>query len=100
MRKFWNAVKLFLRETDMWLLISSIVTSVFGLLMVYSATRHSLLEGQWFTRDFLIMLIAVVLGIGLCLLISYFNYEVFTRFWLIIGAVCFGSLVLLFPFGT
>ncbi|MCI5738529.1 MAG: FtsW/RodA/SpoVE family cell cycle protein [Ruminococcus sp.] len=100
MRKFWNSVKLFLRETDMWLLISSIVTSVFGLLMVYSATCHSLIEGQWFTRDFLIMLIAVVLGIGLCLLISYFNYEVFTRFWLIIGAVCIGSLVLLFPFGT
>ena len=43
MRKFWNSVKLFLRETDMWLLISSIVTSVFGLLMVYSATCHSLL---------------------------------------------------------
>lgn len=100
MKKFLSSAKLFFRETDMWLLLSSILTSVFGLLMVYSATRHDLLEGQLFTREFLIMLIAVVVGIGLCLLISYFNYEVFTRFWLIIGAVCIGALLLLFPFGT
>lgn len=100
MKKFWNSVKLFLRETDIWLLLGAVITSVFGLIMVYSATRHNLTEGQLFTREFLIMLIAVVLGIGLCLLISYFNYEVFTRFWLIIGAVCIVSLLLLFPFGT
>ncbi len=100
MKKFLSSAKLFFRETDMWLLLSSILTSVFGLLMVYSATRHDLLEGQLLTREFLIMLIAVVVGIGLCLLISYFNYEVFTRFWLIIGAVCIGALLLLFPFGT
>lgn len=100
MKKIGNAVKLFLRETDMWLFISSLLASVFGLVIVYSATRHDLIEGQFFTREFLIMLIAVVLGIGLCLVISYFNYEVFTRFWLIIGAVCIGSLLLLFPFGT
>lgn len=100
MKKFWNSVKLFLHETDIWLLLGAVITSVFGLIMVYSATRHNLTEGQLFTREFLIMLIAVVLGIGLCLLISYFNYEVFTRFWLIIGAVCIVSLLLLFPFGT
>lgn len=100
MKKFWNSVKLFLHETDIWLLLGAVITSVFGLIMVYSATRHDLTEGQLFTREFLIMLIAVVLGIGLCLLISYFNYEVFTRFWLIIGAVCIVSLLLLFPFGT
>ena len=100
MKKFWNSVKLFLHETDIWLLLGAVITSVFGLIMVYSATRHDLTEGQLFTREFLIMLIAVVLGVGLCLLISYFNYEVFTRFWLIIGAVCIVSLLLLFPFGT
>lgn len=100
MKKFLNSVKLFLHETDIWLLLGAVITSVFGLIMVYSATRHDLTEGQLFTREFLIMLIAVVLGIGLCLLISYFNYEVFTRFWLIIGAVCIVSLLLLFPFGT
>lgn len=100
MKKFWNSVKLFLHETDIWLLLGAVITSVFGLIMVYSTTRHDLTEGQLFTREFLIMLIAVVLGIGLCLLISYFNYEVFTRFWLIIGAVCIVSLLLLFPFGT
>lgn len=100
MKKFWNSVKLFLHETDLWLLLGAVITSVFGLIMVYSATRHDLAEGQLFTREFLIMLIAVVLGIGLCLLISYFNYEVFTRFWILIGVVCILSLLLLFPFGS
>lgn len=100
MKKFKNTVKLYIRETDMWLFISALLTSVFGLVMVHSATRHDLLEGQLFTREFLIMLIAVVLGVGLCLVISYFNYEVFTRFWLIIGAISVFSLLLLFPFGT
>ncbi len=100
MKKFKNTVKLYIRETDLWLFISALLTSVFGLVMVHSATRHDLLEGQLFTREFLIMLIAVVLGVGLCLVISYFNYEVFTRFWLIIGAISVFSLLLLFPFGT
>lgn len=77
MKKRLRSVQLFLKETDLLLLITCIITSVFGLLMVYSATRHNLKEGQIFPRDFLIMLIAVVGGIALSLVISYFNYEVF-----------------------
>ena len=68
--------------------------------MVYSATRCDLAEGELFSRDFLTMLIAVFLGIGMCLVISYFNYEVFTRYWLIIGGICILALLLLFPFGS
>lgn len=100
MKKRLRSVQLFLKETDLLLLITCIVTSVFGLLMVYSATRHNLKEGQIFPRDFLIMLIAVVVGIALSLVISYFNYEVFTRFWIWIGAACIFAMVLLFWFGT
>lgn len=100
MKKILNAVRLFFRETDKLLLFSSILTSIFGLVIVYSATRCKLKEDDLFTRDFLIMLIAVVLGIALCLCISYFNYEVFTRFWIPIGAICVVALLLLFPFGT
>ena len=100
MKKRLRSVQLFLKETDLLLLITCIITSVFGLLMVYSATRHNLKEGQIFPRDFLIMLIAVVGGIALSLVISYFNYEVFTRFWIWIGAACIFAMVLLFWFGT
>ncbi len=100
MKKFLNAARLFFRETDKFLLFASIIASVFGLLMVFSATHCKVKEGDLFTRDFLIMLIAVVLGIGLCLVISYFNYEVFTRFWILIGVLCIAVLLLLFPFGS
>ncbi len=100
MKKFLNSAKLFLHETDKLLLFSSIIASVFGLLTVYSATRYDLKEDELFTREFEIMLIAVILGIILCLCISYFNYEVFTRFWVVIGIVCIAALLLLFPFGS
>ena len=73
MKKIFNAVRLFLHETDKFLLFSAVLTSVYGLLTVYSATRCTLKEGELFSRDFIIMLIAVVLGIALCLCISYFN---------------------------
>lgn len=100
MKKRLGAVSLFIKETDKLLFFSCIAASLFGLLMVYSATRCDLAEGELFSRDFLIMLIAVVLGVGMCLVISYFNYEVFTRYWLFIGAVCIIALLLLFPFGS
>lgn len=100
MKQFLNNIRLFWRETDKLLFLTSLLTSAFGLLMVFSATRHDRLEDQLFARDFLIMFIATALGIVLCLIISYFNYEVFTRYWMIIGGICIVSLLLLFPFGT
>lgn len=100
MKKIRNAIRLFLQETDKLLLFACIATSVFGLIMVHSATLSTLSEGTLFSRDFIIMGIAVVLGIFLCLATSYFNYEVFTRFWIVIGVLCLASLLLLFPFGS
>ncbi len=100
MKQFLNNIRLFWRETDKLLFLASLLASAFGLLMVYSATRHDRLEDQLFARDFLIMFIATMLGIVLCLIISYFNYEVFTRYWMIIGGICIVSLLLLFRFGT
>ncbi len=100
MKKRLAAVRLFFRETDKLLFFSCIAASLFGLLMVYSATRCDRDPGELVSRDFLTMLIAVFLGIAMCLVISYFNYEVFTRYWLIIGGVCILALLLLFPFGS
>ena len=100
MKKRLDAVRLFFRETDKLLFFSCIAASLFGLVMVFSATRSDRAEGELFSRDFLIMAIAVVLGVAMCLAISYFNYEVFTRYWLIIGGVCILALLLLFPFGS
>lgn len=100
MKHFFHSIRLFLHETDKLLFSASVIASIFGLLMVYSATRYELKEGELFSRDFLTMFIATALGIALCLLISYFNYEVFTRFWLILGGICIVSLLLLFPFGS
>ncbi len=100
MKKRLDAVRLFFRETDKLLFFSCIAASLYGLVMVFSATRSDRADGELFSREFLIMLIAVFLGIAMCLVISYFNYEVFTRYWLIIGAACILALLLLFPFGS
>lgn len=100
MKKRLDALRLFFRETDKLLFFSCIAASLYGLVMVFSATRSDRADGELFSREFLIMLIAVFLGIAMCLVISYFNYEVFTRYWLIIGAACILALLLLFPFGS
>ena len=100
MKKRLASIKLFFKETDLWLLISCVLTSIFGFIMVCSATKCNLKPDETLSRDCIIMLIAIFIGIALCLFISYFNYEVFTKFWLLIGAVCLVSMILLFFIGS
>ncbi len=100
MKKRLESVKLFFKETDLVLLITCILTSIFGFIMVCSATKFKLNPGEVLSRDSLIMLIAIIIGIMLSLFISYFNYEVFTKLWAIIGIVSLISMILLFFIGS
>ena len=99
MKKKLETVKLFLKETDLFLLITCIVTSIFGFIVVCSATQYKLKPDEILSRDSIIMLLAILIGIALCLFISYFNYEVFTKFWILIGIVSLISMILLFFIG-
>lgn len=46
------------------------------------------------------MLLAVIVGVAMCIVISFIDYEIVLRFWMIIGGVCLLMMLLLFPFGS
>ena len=100
MKKVFSTIKSFLKETDILLFSLCVITSAFGLLMVYSATRYTLKDGAHFSREFIIMLLAIFLGIIAALFLSYFDYQVYTKFWPVIAVFCVIIMLVLFKWGT
>lgn len=86
-------------ETDLVLLFTCILTSAFGILMVYSATMSKLKEGELLDRDCIIMIAAVALGLAGCIVISLLDYEAFIRLWPVVGGISIILMVLLFFIG-
>ena len=75
MRKIFLKIKTAIKETDLLLLFLCFVTSFYGILMVYSATRATVAEGDILSRDARTMLLAVALGGVLAIIISFFDYN-------------------------
>ncbi len=95
-----TAIKYALKETDFLLYITCILTSAFGALMVYSATRNDAIsDGDLISRDCLIMILAASVGIIACYFISFLDYDAVVRLWPLVGGVCLLLLLLLFPLG-
>lgn len=95
-----TAIKYALKETDFLLYITCILTSAFGALMVYSATRNeAIADGDLIARDCLIMILAASVGIFACLIISFLDYDAIVRLWPLVAGVCLLLLFLLFSFG-
>lgn len=99
MKKVINALKLFIKETDKLLLFLCLAASAFGTLMVTSATRFKLEEGQVVSREVIVMIAAIVLGAILSIVISFLDYRIFTKLWLVIAVGCVGLMFALFIWG-
>lgn len=96
MKKIKNALK----ETDLILYFVCILTSVFGCLMVHSATRNdAITSGLIISRECLIMIIAAAFGIVLCAIISFLDYNSIIRIWPLIAGVCLLIVLSLFIWG-
>lgn len=100
MKKFFSVTKRFIQETDKPLLLLIIITSVFGALMVFSATRFRLEDGEVIDRDAIVMIIAAALGIIVTLFISAIDYEFIMKLWPIIGGVSIVLMVITLIFGA
>lgn len=100
MRTFLNKVKIIFKETNKTLLLMCIALSIFGVILVHSATLYELSEGQLFTRSVLAMVIATVAGIVAGFIISLFEHDFIVRFWPVIGLVCLVLMLSLFVFGS
>ncbi|MGN0525968.1 MAG: FtsW/RodA/SpoVE family cell cycle protein [Acutalibacteraceae bacterium] len=100
MRKIFSNTKQFAHETNKLLLILIIAASIFGILMVHSATLWELEENQIISRDAVVMIIAAVGGIIITLIISAIDYELIMKLWPIIGAFCVGLMIITLLFGA
>ncbi len=94
-----NAGK-FLRETDLYLLTLCVAASVAGIIAVFSATRFGLEAGEAISRDAIVMIAAVVLGLAVCLVISAIDYEIILKLWPVVAGVSVLLMLSLFIWGT
>lgn len=100
MKKIFSLTRRFVLETDKILLILITAASIFGVMMVHSATRFRLGEGETIYRDAIVMIIAAVVGIVLALIISAIDYELIMKIWPIIGLFCIGLMIITLIFGA
>ena len=95
----WPAVKQYIKETDKWLLLLVTAASVYGILLVFSAT-YADKGNRLIPRDALVMMIAFFLGIVACMIVSSVVYEFLWRMWILVGIGCFLLMVITLFFGT
>jgi len=94
-RNFFADFRVFIKKLDMWLLILSIITSVFGIILISSATASY--NSGTFVK---VQLFAMLIGVGLYILISLIDLESVCGAWKILyvlNMILIGSLLI---FGT
>lgn len=99
MKKFFKGVKNFIKETDKVLLFLCLCTSAFGCIMVLSATLWTV-DGNGFSRDFIVMCAACVAGIVISIIISLIDYEFIMKMAPIVGLFCIGIMLLTLAVGV
>lgn len=97
---FLDTLKRIIRETDKWLLLLCVSLSAFGTLMVSSATRRSLEDGELMSRDGKVMIIALILGLFICLVISFIDYDLIYKLRLLIAVGLILFMLSLFVIGV
>ncbi len=100
MRTLIHKIKEAIAGTDFILLLFCVAASIFGIVMVYSATRPAMAEGETVPRDARAMFLAVAIGLVIALAISFIDYNFITKLFPFIGAVCIGMMALLFFIGV
>lgn len=100
MRSRSGVLKNAFKGTDKLLLILSLLASIFGIVMVYSVTRYSLKPDDIIPDDMKTMVLAVAMGVVLCIIISFIDYEFIARMWPLIGVFCIGIMFVVFLFGV
>lgn len=95
-----TSVSDFFSGLDYVTIITAVICSAYGLMLVYSATYYALDEEHIVTNSVLSMLITVAGGIVLALLLSLINYEVISKLWPVIGVACIILMIVTYLFGT
>ena len=86
------------KETDKLFLLLCLCLSAVGTVMVSSAT-HRTADGALLSRDAKVMVLALVLGVAACLVISFIDYDLILKLWPVVAAGSLFLMLLLIPFG-
>lgn len=95
MRDFFTNLRVFIKKLDTWLLILSIIASVFGIILISSATASY--NSGTFVK---VQLFAMLIGVALYILISLIDLDSVCGAWkilYILNIILIGSLLI---FGT
>lgn len=99
MQKVRDYLSYFWKSTDKLLLFLCLLASSFGVLMVTSATWHTMKEGQAIPRDSVVMIVAILLGLIIALAISLVDIDIWARMWYIWAAAGVILMIIVFLFG-
>lgn len=92
-------IKKIFTQTDFILIIITLALSVYGTVMVSSATYTSE-STTYFSRDAKVMILAFMLGLAVALLVSFVDYDIILKLSPIVAVGCVGVMLLLFKFGV
>ena len=92
--KIFSRIADYIRECDKILFILCLFTTSFGCMAVLSATHYTGKYGQFLTQ-----VIAMLLGLGIAVVISLFNFSTFIKYWPLAAAIGVIPVILTFFIG-
>lgn len=94
MKKIGESIREFVKYTDKLLLFLCLFASGYGILLVYSATRYLIKDGELISATSRTMIIAILLGLLTSLVISLVDYDIIIKMWPVVAAICGGLMIL------
>jgi len=94
MRRFFERIADYIRETDKILILLCLAACLYGSTVILSATYI----GSGFQRC-IVQLIGTFLGLGVAVFISLFDYKNILKYWYLFAGLGFGLVMLTFFFG-
>ena len=90
-------IKKIFRQTDILFIALCLALSVFGIIMVSSATQSS---DSLLSRDAKVMILATCMGLFAAMVISFIDYDIILKLWPLVGLVSIVLMLGLFVFGV
>lgn len=90
MRKIWQNIADYIRETDKLLLFFCIAASLYGAILIYSPTGM---------RTVAVQLVSLLIGIAVAIVISLFDYTKITKYYPVYIVATFVLLIVTYRFG-
>lgn len=93
MKKIWQSIADYIRETDKLLLFLCVTASLYGALLIYSATN------MYGSRQVIVQLVSLILGVAVAIVVSLIDYTRLTKFYPIYIAATIALLIVTYKFG-